>query len=98
MLAPPLMWARQVGLDEAAALQRMTAAAPALLRWLATYMNPVPGPNALLDVGYGAGGLPQLPMCFQVRHAWQDRHVDSSWMARNLVSAWSLRTVAGSQT
>jgi len=57
---------RQVGSDEAAALQRMDAATPALLRWLGTYLNPAPGPAAMLDMGYGGGGPPQQPMCIQV--------------------------------
>ena len=58
----------QVGSDEAAALQRMSAATPALLRWLGKYLNPHPSPAALLDVGYGVGGPPQQPMCIQVPH------------------------------
>ena len=66
MCCPCSVCPLQVGLDEAAALQRMSAATPALLRWLGTYLNPQPGPAALLDVGYGAGGPPQQPMCIQV--------------------------------
>ena len=47
----------------------MSAAAPALLRWLGTYMKPSPCPDALLDVGYSGAGPPQQPMCIQVRES-----------------------------
>ena len=69
----------QVDLDEAAALQRMTAAAPALLRWLGTYLSPTPGPSAVLDIGYGGGGPPQQPVCIQVSLPDRFLHRGSSW-------------------
>ena len=57
----------QVGLDEAAALQRLTQGIPLLLRWLATFLSPTPRDDAVVDVGYGNGGPPQQRMCIQVR-------------------------------
>jgi hypothetical protein len=56
-----------VGLDEAAALQRLTQGIPPLLRWLKMFMSPSPRNDALVDVGYGAGGPPQQRICIQVR-------------------------------
>ena len=70
-----LTMAMQVGLGEDAALQRLTAAGPALVRWLATYIQPAPGAGAMLDVGYGSGGPPQQPMCIQVGHGQKHRFI-----------------------
>ena len=57
----------QVGLDEAAAMDRLTGAIPSMLQWMRTFLAPQPQPGSLVDVGYSGGGPPAQRMCIQVR-------------------------------
>ena len=63
----------QVGLDEAAALERLTGAIPAMLRWMRTFVADRPQPGSLVDMGAGGTGPGAQCMCIQVSPPWFPR-------------------------
>ena len=59
------MW--QVGLDEAAAMHRLTGAIPAILQWARTFVAHQSQLGALVDMGFNSAG--PTSMCIKVASA-----------------------------
>lgn len=62
----PLLNTAQVGLDEAAAMERLAGAIPNMLQWMRTFVADQLQPGSLVDMGYSSTGPAAQRMCIQV--------------------------------